>query len=429
MGHRLHRVVVAAECLAQHHFAVAGGAKTQNFQFYAALTVLFVERLEAVANHFDGVAPVAGVEAVQHVLIFVHQHQLAGGAAGVHADVDPQGIPRLGHGLFQLGQGVAGFPGIPLGIAGEIPLGGVLLHHFGGRRQPLKGNLGGDGGSPAGGQGIQLIHGQGSAQGHNGVGVVGADHLVFGEAQTLGKDLDQGGVVGEGAALKDNRRGHFQALGQAADGLLGDGVEGGQGDVGPAGALVQQGLDIGLGENAAAARNAVDLLALGGQSLKLLGGHPQQGGDLVNEGAGAAGAAAVHPHVRGGEGAVLFFPEEDDLGILAAQLHGGAGFGVEGTDGGAVGHHFLDIADLHLVGQGTAARAADCDPHGQPGELLADGAQQVTEGPPLLGVVALVAAEQNLTGLPIGQDGLDGGGTNVEAEVQTFHEFFHCFTI
>src|SRR5699024_166397 len=83
---------------------------------------------------------------------------------------------------------------------------------------------------------------------------------------------------------------------------------------------------------------------------------PQQGGDLVDEGAGAAGAAAVHPHIGGGQGAVLLLAEEDDLGVLAAQLHGGAGGGVEGPDGGAVGHHLLDIAGPHLVGQGPPAR-------------------------------------------------------------------------
>ena len=391
MGHRLHRVIVPAEGFAQHHLAVAGGAKAQYFQFYAHGAVLFVQFLQAVADHLDGVAPVAGVETVQHGLVLVQQDQLAGGAAGVHPDVDPQGVAGPDVGGLEGGQGVAGPPGVPLGVRAEVALGVVLLGGGGRGRQPLQRLLGGHGGGAAGGQGIQLVHGQGRAQGHDGVGVAGADDLVLPQAQP-------------------------------------DGVEGRQGDVRPAGPLVEQGLDVGLGKDAAPARDAVHLLAHPGQGLEGLGGHPQQGGDLVDEGAGAAGAAAVHPHIGGGQGAVLLLAEKDDLGVLAAQLHGGAGGGVEGPDGGAVGHHLLDIAGPHLVGQGPPARPADRHPHGQAGKLVPDLAQQLAEGAALLGVVALVAPEQDAAALAVGQHGLDGGGTDVEAEVYIFHDLIHCFT-
>ena len=420
MGHRLHRVVVAPERLAQHHLAVAGGAQAQHLQRDALEGVFPVQLLQAVADHLDGVAPVVGVKAVHHLLVFVQQDQLAGGAAGVHADVDPQGVPGLDLRSRQLGQGMAGLPFLPLGVGGKVPLSSVLFG--GGRRggQPLQSLLGGDGRRPAHRQGIQFLHGQRGTQGHDGVGVVGADDLVLGQAQPLGEYLHQGGIVGQGAALKDDRRGHLQALGQAADGLLGDGVESRQGDIGPAGALVEEGLDVGLGKDAAPARDAVHLPALGRQGLELVRGHPQQGGDLVDERAGAAGAAAVHPHIRGGEGAVLLLAEKDDFGVLAAQLDGGAGGGVEGADGGAVGHHFLHIAYAHLVGQRASARAAYRDPHGPACKFGADGVQQAAQGAALLGVVALVAAEQGPAGDPVGQNGLDGGGADVQAKGQTF---------
>ena len=429
VGHRLNGVVIAAERLAQHHFAVAGGAKTEYVQFYAHGGILFVQLLQAVTDHLDGVAAVAGVKAVHHFFVFVQQDQLAGGAAGVHPDVDPQRVAGFEGGRFQAGQGVAGPPGVPLGVGVEIALCVVLPGGRGRGRKPLQSLFGGHRGGAAGGQGIQLVHGQGRAQRHNGVGVVGADDLVLPQAQPLGEHLDQGGVIGQGPALKDDRRGHLQALGQAADGLLGDGVEGRQGDVRPAGPLVEQGLDVGLGKDAAPARNAVHLFAHPGQGLELLRRDPQQGGNLVDESAGAAGAAAVHPHIGGGQGAVLLLAEKDDLGVLAAQLDGGAGGRVKGAHGCAVGHHFLHIAGVHLVGQGTAARPADRHPHGQAGKLVPDLAQQLAQGAALLGVVPLVAAEQDAAGLAVGQDGLDGGGADVQAEVHILHDFFHCFTI
>ena len=63
----------------------------------------------------------------------------------------------------------------------------------------------------------------------------------------------------------------------------------------------------------------------------------------------------------------------------------------------------------------------------QPSEqpVPTDSLQQAAQGAPLFGVVALVAAEQHLPALPVGQHGLDGGGADVQAEAQTLDELFH----
>ena len=215
--------------------------------------------------------------------------------------------------------------------------------------------------------GEQLVHRDGSAPGHDGLRVLRPDDILFPQVQPLREHPHQRGVEGQGAALEDDGGRQLQSLGQAADGLLGDGVEGGQGDVGPLRPLDQQGLDVRLGEHAAPTGDAVDGLPLGGQLLELVRRHIQQGGDLVDERAGAAGAAAVHPHVGGLElSGGLVIVEEDHLGVLSAQLHGGADLGVQGPDGGGVGHHLLDVAGPQSGGDGPPAGAAD--PDAEPGK-------------------------------------------------------------
>ena len=54
------------------------------------------------------------------------------------------------------------------------------------------------------------------------------------------------------------------SAGQAADGLVDDRLENGCGEIFPRSALVDEGLDIGFCENAAAGRNRVDHLVVFG---------------------------------------------------------------------------------------------------------------------------------------------------------------------
>ena len=99
-------------------------------------------------------------------------------------------------------------------------------------------------------------------------------------------------------------------------------------------ALVEQGLDVGLGVDAAAAGDVVDAGAGLRALVELLHWDTQQVRDLIDEGARAAGAAAVHAHVAYGGGVLLLIgSEEDHLRILAAELDGCACRGVELADG------------------------------------------------------------------------------------------------
>ncbi len=198
----------------------------------------------------------------------------------------------------------------------------------------------------------------GCAQGDDDLGVLGDDDVVFAKIEALGKDLYEARVEGEWASLEDDRRVDVEPLRQAADSLLGDGMEGRQRQILFGDALVEEGLDIGFGIDAATARYVVDAGSRLGALVKLLYGDAQQMGYLVDKGACTARAAAVHAHVtyRGGA-ALLVGGQKDHLGVLAAQFYGGARCGVELADGDRVGHDLLDVACACGLRQRCCARS------------------------------------------------------------------------
>ena len=78
---------------------------------------------------------------------------------------------------------------------------------------------------------IQGGEGQSRALRHHQLRVLRNQNVLGGKPQPLGKHPNQGWIEGEGTALKGHRLFNLQTLGQAADGLFGDGVEGGQSQV------------------------------------------------------------------------------------------------------------------------------------------------------------------------------------------------------
>ena len=93
-----------------------------------------------------------------------------------------------------------------------------------------------------------------------------------------------------------------------------------------------------------------------GERVEVTGLRVEKRGDLVDEGAGTACARAVHAHVRdAGLARLGVFLEEDDLGVLAAQLNGAAYLGVEFADGDGVGHDLLHEGQVELLGKHLAA--------------------------------------------------------------------------
>ena len=162
--------------------------------------------------------------------------------------------------------------------------------------------------------------------------------------------------------------------------------------------LFLQAVDVGLGEDAALAGHRVQLDALVAHLAKLLGGDVQLGVDLVDDGAGAAGALVVH---RGNfllAAGVGIFLEDDDLGVLAAELDDRAALGVELFHRQGHGVHFLN--ELSPDQWRNAARTAAGDEHprvaGDNADLLFHAGEELHYLLRLLGVVALVVRPEDL---------------------------------
>ena len=118
--------------------------------------------------------------------------------------------------------------------------------------------------------------------------------------------------------------------------------------------LVEEGLDVSLGKNAAAAGDGVEPLVAQGQLVHLVHRHVQQGGHLVDKGAGAAGAGAVHPLVHAAV-------KEDDLGVFAPQLNNSAGVGLQAADHLAGGEDLLDEGHVDGFRQPEPGTAGQSD--------------------------------------------------------------------
>ncbi|OPZ57662.1 MAG: hypothetical protein BWY88_01159 [Synergistetes bacterium ADurb.Bin520] len=270
------------------------------------------------------------------------------------------------------------------------------------------------------------IHREGRPVGHQGFREPGKDDVPLPQAQALGEDADQRGVEGQGAPFENDGGAQLQSLGQAADGLLGDGVEAGQGDVLPGHPLIQQRLDVGLGEDTAAPGNVVHMGPPGGGGFELFHRNFQQARHLVDEGPGAAGAAAVHPHVRGHQAAgCLVVVEKDDLRVLAPQLHRHPGPGMEGLHGDGVGHHLLDVEGVDQGRDGPSPAAADGGSVGFPREEAEYVLEHIVDGLGLPGVVPEVTAVEYFGGLRVEDDGLDGGGAHIETQFEGMILVFH----
>ena len=156
----------------------------------------------------------------------------------------------------------------------------------------------------------------------------------------------------EGAAQKYHLAGDVTALRQTGHGLIHNGLENGGGNILFSCALIQNGLDVGFCENAAAGGNGVDLLIAQAQLVQFVGSNTYKGGHLVDESTGAAGTGAIHP----------FFQrtlEENDLGVLAAQLNDSVRVRDELFHGFRGGKDLLYKVHIGALGKTQTGRTGD----------------------------------------------------------------------
>ena len=391
VGHGLHHAAVQPEGGPDQRLAVAGGAGPG----HGGVRVFGVEFPQEIPHGGQGIALVGHVGGLEQVEVLVHGHGLDGGGAGVDADVHPAVVAGAGDGLHP-GPGVA------------VPEGFVFLPAFEQRRA---GGVAGPARAAAHAADhvleVRLALGlQGRAHGHR---VQRVRRVDAPDAQRLVEAVPKLGEEGQRAAQVHHVSGDLPPLGKTGDGLPRHGLEDAAGDVLLASALVQQGLDVRLGEHAAAAGDGIAALVVPGEGLQLLHGHVHQGGHLVDERAGAAGAGAVHAHLEPARAG-----QEQYLRVLAAQLHGHVGLGRHLAKGHAGGVDLLEKVDVQLLRQAHARRAGYAQLKALAGKFRGDGVQQHLAEHGDLGPMALVAAEHDFARL-VEHHGLDRRRSDVQS--------------
>ena len=326
-------------------------------------------------------------------------------------------------------------PGVATPEHGQLLLGGEQGPHAGGgQAQGAPGGQARDelpqGGGGAGGE-------VGGAQGHVELGVGRAAEGVHLPGQGALKGGAQLGQEVQGAAQEHDLPPDGAAAGQAGDGLGDHGRQHGGGQVLAGGPLVDQGLEVGLGEHPAARGNGVQGGVAAGELVQAGGVGVEQLGHLVDKGPGASRAGTVHTLLGGGV-------EVGDLGVLAAELDNDVGLRVPTAHGLGLGNDLLDERQAHEGGQAQPGAAGDGAAHLGVREPLGRLAQEAGDLPAHVGVVAVVLGEDGLGGglALTGPDGarqpettwqpgatrpdrrlrqedqLDGGRANVKAQAQ-----------
>ena len=400
VGHRLHQAQVTGEGVFDQVLAIAGDRRAFDLDAVAAQLVDFFQLLQ---DDGDRVAQVGVVVGVEQSAVGGDEGQFGGGGACIHPQPSGAGV--------SVDVRLWGPAGIVPGQKSVVLLLRVKERGHGVRRgvglpallQPLQGVLKGDG--------LVVGGAQGCAHGGEAVPVFRKDGMLPVQLQGLHKTLPQAHQEVEGPAQKDDLSLQLPALGEAGYRLVHHRLEDGGGYVLFPTALVQDGLDIALGEHTAAACNGVDLLVLQGEGVQLVHRHIHQGGHLVDEGARPAGAGAVHSLLQR-------TAEKDDLGVLAAQLDDGIGVRNVGVHRGGGGVHFLDEVQAGSLGQPQAGGAGDDQLDPLAAELARDGLQGLTGPLPGLGVVPLIGAEQQLV-LFIQHHHFHRGGADVDTDAQT----------
>ena len=411
--HRLDLALVHGEGSLDQALAVAGRTRAADL---AALGQRASHRAHDVDGRGHGVALVGGVVGEDDAVLGVDDDRLDRRRARVDAE------PAAALGLVEAGLGdhveaVAGDELLAILWRGEKRVharrldldggGGEALHEGG---ELLAAGL--DGGRArflglARLLGGLLLREEGRADRDVELGVVGGDEGVsLGQEGLVG--LAQGGQEVQGASEEHDGSANRAPARQAGDGLGGNGVEDGGGQVLVGGTLVDERLNIRLGEHAAARGDRVELGVAGCQLAEAGGVRVQEGRHLVDERAGAARAGAVHALLGGGV-------QVGELGVLAAQLDDDVDLGVEALGGLGAGDDLLDEGDAHGAGGRQAAGTGDGRVDAGAGQGALNVGEEGSQGCAHVGVVTTVVGEKAT--VSIQNDSLDRRRADVDAEL------------
>ena len=390
MGHRFHDAEIKAEGVLQQLLAVAryGRGREREIRVFAA------QFQQVITHNRHRIAGVAAVNGVQHLVVLAHHHGLHRGGSGIHAQVGFALVggdvaARRAAGVVALAERFV-FLLVPE-QRGDEAEGGVRV---------IAGDL------RERGVDVDRLHAAvGRAERHKIERIFRADALRL---QRRVKRVPQLREERQRAAQIQHLAADRASLRQAGDRLVCHGRKNAGAHVALARALVQKRLHVALGKHAAAGGDGIDFLILGSELVHLVEREIEQRCHLINERTGAAGTGAVHAHFQPAG-------EEEDLGVLAAQLndHVRVGDELHGGDSGGV----------NLLHKGEAARFrhahAGRTGHRELGRfavqhLRLDFAQQFRHFLRDLRKMPFVGLVKNLL-IVVQHHAFDRGGTHVEA--------------
>ncbi len=255
---------------------------------------------------------------------------------------------------------------------------------------------------------------QSGPDGAHGGEVLGDDEVGLVETEDVAHGLHDA-RVGRHAALEgdrglDRRRGADSALEVAREGV----AEAGD-DVVDRRRLLLEVDHVRLGEDRAAARHSRRVLAAKGEAAEVLDGEAEAVSLLVEERARTGGAHRVHREVGdlGVAGSVV--AEEEELGVLAADLENGADLGVQKTGRCGLGDDLIDEVAAKETSDNAATGTRGGKAHDGVAEAGMDIAQGLGRRPHGLAVVAQVLLLNHVAAV-VEQRNIHAYGTDVHAD-------------
>ena len=398
MGDRLHLSLIQKESGFQERLAVARGAAAGDPGTFGKEAVDLGDRVDGSP---DRAAVVIAVKRIEQGPVLTDQSQLGRRGAGI----DPQEavsfitgeISPLHLRFFMAAAEIVIFL-----LRGEkrvhasdlklhVELAGEPFRHFGQEHV------------------VVLLRVHGAAHGGKEVGVFQVDGMLVVELQGPDESLFELRKEMQRAAQEGYIAPDGLAAGKAADGLIDHCLEDGGSQVFLGGALIDQGLDIGLGKDTAAGGDRIQGPVAAGILVEPCRVCLQKACHLVDKGACAAGADSVHALF---DTAVL---KVDDLGVLTPQLDGDICFRGELFQCGGDGDDLLDERHLQMRGQREASGACDHRMDSQISELFKRVLRKAPQSSLNVRVVAPVIGEHDIIRRIQDRD-FDSGGSDIDSQ-------------
>ena len=346
MGHGLDLAKVGLKGSLDQSFTITGDGGICDHRILRKLGIQLVQH---VPHGFHRVALVASVEGIQQILLIIDQCGFGGGGSCVDAQE-------------HITSGTANILAADLGLVVTVQERLVFLlaleqrlDVLGFRHLCLIRSL-----HPFhyGAQGDFILRScqSGCADGNEVLGIFREYDLIILQLQRLDETGPKLRKEGQRSAQEGYLALDDMSACQSADGLIHHSLEDGSSQIRNGGAVVDQGLNVRLGEYAAACSDGIDYFIFFGGFIEPAGVGIQKDRHLVDEGSGTAGTGSVHALLDGGA-------IECDLGVFSSQLDCHISFRDQFFYCLTAGDDLLLKTDPQELGQRQAS--GTCDHRGQ----------------------------------------------------------------